>query len=224
MTHSPPPRQALSPATLLGLLLALGAPTLAPVVVSVFLGSQQTGARIAWGIVVHWINFAAVIAVVILLERQRLNSIGLRRLHWWTIPLGVVAGLAIIPISALVSKALGASADARFAAFLQALPFTTRVLLVLTAGVFEETLFRGYALERLASAFKSEWAAAAVTVVIFTLAHVPAVGLTHLLPVFIASVLITLLYLWRRDLVVNIVAHLTIDGVGLLLIPVLSHR
>ena len=71
---------------------------------------------------------------------------------------------------------------------------------------------------------QSKWAAAAITVALFTLAHIPAVGLAHLLPVFIVSVLITLLYLWRRDLMVNIVAHTTIDGVALLLIPVLRHH
>ena len=99
-----------------------------------------------------------------------------------------------------------------------------RVVIVLTAGVFEETLFRGYALERLAAAFDSKWIAGGITVTLFTLAHFPAVGFQHLLPIFIVSMLITLLYLWRRDLVVNMIAHMTIDGVGLLLVPFLSHH
>jgi len=61
----------------------------------------------------------------------------------------------------------------------------------------------------------------------FTLAHIPARLLLNrdakLLPVFIVSVFVTLLYLWRRDLVINVVAHATIDGVGLLLAPLLGH-
>jgi membrane protease YdiL (CAAX protease family) len=179
---------------------------------------------VAWGTAVHWANFAALIAVVMLMEGQRLTSIGLRPLRWWTIPLGLVAGLLIIPISGFLANALGASADAHFVAFLQSLPFTTRLVLVVTAGVFEETLYRGYALERLASLFRNTWLAGAVTVVLFTLAHIPAVGLAHILPVFIVSVLVTLLYLWRRDLVVNVIAHATIDGVGLLIVPLLGHH
>ncbi len=93
---------------------------------------------------------------------------------------------------------------------------------IATAGIFDETLFRGYVLERLASALGSKWAAGGVTVALFTLGHLPAVGLTHLPPVFIVSVFVTLLYLWRRDLVVNIVAHATIDAVALLLVPLLA--
>ena len=218
------PRQSISRATLAGLFLALIAPTLPSFIDPIFFGTTQTPVRIEWGIVVHWVNLAALIVVVLLAEQQRLVSIGLRPLRWWTIPLGLLAGLAIMALSGLLAKALKASSDPQFAVFLQSLPLTTRVLLVITAGVFEETLYRGYALERLASVFKSKWTAAGATVAVFTLAHIPAVGLAHLFPVFIVSLFITLLYLWRRDIVVNIVAHATIDGVALLLMPILTHH
>ena len=217
-------RQALSSATILGLFLALVVPALAPFVDPIFFGAALTGTRIVWGMVAHWINLAALIAVVMLLERRRLASIGLRPLHWSPIPLGLVVGLAIIPVSGLLARAAGSSSDVHFVAFLQSLPFATRLLLVVTAGIFEETLFRGYALERLASLLNDKWLAGAITVAVFALAHLPAVGLAHLLPVFIVSVFVTLLYLWRRDLVVNVIAHATIDGVGLLIVPLLGHH
>jgi membrane protease YdiL (CAAX protease family) len=92
----------------------------------------------------------------------------------------------------------------------------------LTAGVFEETLYRGYALERLTMIWGSKWAAAVVTVALFTLAHLPVVGIAHLLPVGIVSVFVTLLYLWRRDLILNMAAHATIDAIGLLLAPIIG--
>src|SRR6516162_6676610 len=72
------PRSVLKPATLLGLFLALVVPTLPPVIDSVFFGTAETSARVVWGTVVHWANFAALIAVVLLVEHQRLTSIGLR--------------------------------------------------------------------------------------------------------------------------------------------------
>jgi CAAX protease family protein len=217
-------RQGISWATLVGLFLALIVPLLVPIVDTFFYGAEQTSARIEWGVAVHWVNLAVLIAVVILAERQSLTSIGLRSLRWWTIPLGLLAGVAITALAGAVVRALGVSSDQHFTAFLQSLPFSMRLLLVVTAGVFEETLYRGYALERLASAFDSKWVAAAMTVAFFTLAHLPAVGLAHLLPIFIVSLFVTLLYLWRRDLVVNVVAHATIDGVGLLLVPILAHH
>lgn len=217
-------RQTLSSPTLLGLVLALVAPALPPFVDPIFFGTALTSTRIVWGIVAHWVNLAALIAVVVLLERRKLVSIGLRPLRWNAIPLGLLAGLVIVAVSGFLGKAAGAGSDTHFVVFLQSLPFATRLLLVVTAGVFEETLFRGYALERLACLFNNKWVAGAVTVAFFTLAHIPAVGLAHLLPVFIVSMFVTLLYLWRRDLVVNVVAHATIDGVGLLLVPLLGHR
>jgi membrane protease YdiL (CAAX protease family) len=224
MTQAPASRSPLPTATLWGLFLALIVPTGLAFLAPPDYGTRPVTAFLTWGIVLHWANLAAVIGIVILAERLRLASIGLRSLRWWTLPLGLLAGVIILPIAGFLSNAVGASADARFAAFLQSLPFITRLLLVLTAGIFEETLFRGYALERLASWLGSKWWAAAVTVAMFTLAHIPAVGLAHLAPVLIVSVLITLLYLWRRDLMVNIAAHVTIDAIGLLLVPILRHH
>ena len=224
MMEAPASRPPLPAATRWGLFLALAVPTGLAFLTGPAYGTRPTTAFVTWGIIVHWANLAAVIAVVILAERLRPASIGLRPLRWWTLPLGLLAGVIILPMVGFLANAVGASADARFAGFLQSLPFTMRLLLVLTAGIFEETLFRGYALERLASWLGNKWWAGAVTVAIFTLAHIPAVGLAHLAPVLIVSVLITLLYLWRRDLMVNIAAHVTIDGIGLLLIPFLRHH
>lgn len=215
------PSLRLRPATLVGLLLALAGPMLAFLAPSAAYGATQTPARIAWGLLIHWINLAALIAIVLRAERLPLASIGVRPMRWWTVPLGVVAGVTITVLAGLISRLLGLSGDPAFVTTLQALPFATRVLLALTAGIFEETLFRGYALERIATLLHGKWAAAGLTLAIFTVAHVPAVGFAHLAPVLIVSSLVTLLYLWRRDLVVNMIAHATIDGIGLLLAPAL---
>jgi uncharacterized protein len=58
-----------------------------------------------------------------------------------------------------------------------------------------------------------------VTVLCFVFAHVPAVGVNHILPVLVVSIFVTLLYLWRRDLVLNMVAHATIDAISILVVP-----
>ena len=214
----------MSPLTYLGLCVALGGPFLPYLFDPVLFGTAWTALRIEWDIGIHWLNLGVLIAVILFAEKLPLVSIGLRALRWWTLPLGLIAGAIILSLGGFLVSALKVGSEEHFAAFLMSLPFVVRLLIVLTAGIFEETLFRGYALERLAAAFNNKWVAGAITVVIFTLAHVPAVGLTHLLPVFIVSVFITLLYLWRRDLVVNIIAHVTIDGVALLGGPFLSHH
>ena len=217
-------RKRLSPATYLGLLLALIAPFVPSLVDPMFFGAALTPARVEWGILIHWLNLVALIGVILYAEKLPLTSIGLKRPRWWTFPLGLLAGAIIINVSGILVSVLKVSSEKNFAALLMSLPFVVRLLIVVTAGIFEEVLFRGYALERLATAFNNKWAAGAITVVVFTLAHVPAVGLMHLLPVFIVSLFVTLLYLWQRNLVVNMIAHATIDGVALLLIPFLSHH
>jgi membrane protease YdiL (CAAX protease family) len=216
-------QQPLSGATAAGLFCALVVPYLTYLFLRTIYGGVQSPARIEAGLLLHWINLAALILVVMLAERRPLASIGLRKLRWWTIPLAVVAAVIIIVVSSALTQAFRLSADQVYATRLQSLPIVFRVLLAVTAGVFEETLYRGYALERLAALCGSAPAAAALSLTLFVLMHVPAVGWGHLAPVAIVGTLITLLYLWRRDLVTNIVAHIIIDGVGLLLSPMLHH-
>jgi membrane protease YdiL (CAAX protease family) len=216
-------RPGFTLATIAGLLLALAGPPVAFVVSAGLFGTGQTLARAEWGLLIHWVNLVALVGVVLWAERQPLASIGVRPFRWWTIPLGLAAGIAITILGGLLSKLLGLNGDASFVTAMQALPFAIRLLLAVTAGLFEETLFRGYALERLSTLLGSKWAAAGVTLAIFTLAHLPAVGWAHIGPVLVAGTLVTLLYLWRRDLVVNVIAHATVDCIGLLLAPVLAH-
>ncbi len=214
----------LPSSTYVGLFLALAGPFLPYVIDPIIFGVALTPGRIEWDILIHWLNLGAVIGFVLLVEKLPVTSIGLKRLRWWTVPLGVLAGGIILSLSGIVVSALKTGGHTQFVVQLMSLPFVVRVVIVITAGVFEETLFRGYALERLALAFDSKWVAGGITLVFFTLAHLPAVGFTHLLPIFIVSLLVTLLYLWRRNLIINIIAHITIDGIGLLLIPLLSHH
>lgn len=209
-------------ATLGGLCIALLAPVLPPLVGSAAGWSEFSSTRLGWGVVVHWLIFAALVAWVMLLERRNLASIGVRPLRWWTLPLGLVAGAVILGVSGTLIATLHLSTDTRYAGYLLSQPWAIRLLLVVTAGVFEETAYRGYALERLIPVLGSKWLAAGVTVLCFAFAHIPAVGLSHVLPVLIISIPVTLLYLWRRDLVINMIAHATVDAISLLLIPAMG--
>jgi membrane protease YdiL (CAAX protease family) len=210
-------------ATFWGLILALVVPNLAYYPLSYFFGTAPLADRLELGLLVHWLNLAAIVAIVVFAERQSLASIGVRTFRWWTLPAGLLAGLAIMAGSAGVVYVLRLHGNEHVARQLLTQPFVLRLLLVITAGVFEETAFRGYALERLADLTHSRWIAAAVTLAFFVMGHAPAFGWSNLAPVFVASVFVTLLYLWRRDLIVNIVAHSTVDGIALLIAPIFMH-
>jgi membrane protease YdiL (CAAX protease family) len=205
--------------TLAGLFIALIVPVLPPLVGWAAGWAEFSKPRLYWGLVVHWLIFAAVVGWVVRVERQGLASIGVRGFRWSTVPLGVLGGVVILGVSGILISVLHLSGDSRFAGYLLAQSWLTRAMLVITAGVFEETAYRGYALERLTSMLGSKWAAGAITVLCFAFAHIPAVGLAHIMPVLVISIFITLLYLWRRDLVLNIVAHATVDAISLLVLP-----
>jgi uncharacterized protein len=205
--------------TAVGLCIALIVPVLPPLVGWLAGWAEFSTPRLYWGLAVHWLIFAAVLGWVVSVERQGLASIGVRKFHWWTVPLGLLSGVVILGASGVLISVLHLAGDSRFAGYLLSQPWPTRLMLVITAGVFEETAYRGYALERLTSILGSKWAAGAITVLCFALAHIPAVGLNHILPVFVVSIFITLLYLWRRDLVLNMVAHATVDAISLLVLP-----
>ena len=219
MENPTPNHTRWSLATIVGLLVALVGPMAAYFIGQSAFGSPFPQTRAELGLAVHWTNLAILIAIVILWEHRPLASIGLRPLRWWTLPAGIVAGIAIMMLSGIVISLSGLHADSQFVGALRSLPVFLRVLLALTAGIFEETLYRGYATERLATLLGNKWLAGTCTVILFTLAHLPAIGMAHILPVGIVSNFVTLLYLWRRDLVLNIVAHATIDTIGLLVAP-----
>ena len=136
--------------------------------------------------------------------------------------MGLVAGALILALSGILISVLHFTGDSAFAGYLVSQSWPTRLALVITAGVFEETAYRGYALERLTSILGNKWLAGLITVLCFSFAHIPAVGLDHVLPVLIISIFITLLYLWRRDLVLNMIAHATVDAISLLVIPAIA--
>jgi membrane protease YdiL (CAAX protease family) len=215
----PSVHKRLSLANGFGIFVALVVPFLSYALGLIF-GMAQSDARIVSGLVIHWVTLAGLVAVIVFWERLPLASIGLRPVRWWTIPAGLLAGLAITFLSGAFLSAIRSSSDAHYAVYLQSLPFILRLALVVTAGIFEEVLYRGYALERLTTIWRSKWAAAAVTVALFILAHLPVIGFAFLLPVAVVSVLVTLLYLWKRDLMV---AHSTVDGIALLLVPIAGH-
>jgi len=207
------------------LFVALILPFLILLVFHLYYGAPRSVIRIEIGEAADWANFALLIAIVLFAERRSLGSIGLRQLRWWTFPLGVLAGFLItfvFPLAYALMAKLGLKANEAAVKELTSLPFSLRLIVVLTAAVVEETLFRAYPIERLTTILGNKWLAGLITIIFFTVAHVPFWGAAQMIPVFMVSVLITLLYLWKRDLVLNITAHFVVDGIGFLLGPLLA--
>lgn len=83
----------------------------------------------------------------------------------------------------------------------------------IVAGVTEEILYRGYAIERLAFLTGRRWLAGLIAGAAFLVAHAAWGGAQMILVAF-GTVIFEGLYLWRRDLPCVILAHVLADLAG----------
>jgi membrane protease YdiL (CAAX protease family) len=215
-------RKGTHVATWVGLAIALvGFPVLSYAVPARLGPVAQTLVREA----ICWTLAALVLVILVRWERCPLRSIGLRRPGWRSILLGLLGFLLlsiVYGVATLLQARLNLPGSGRGMAQLLVLPVWLRVLLVVRAGVVEEILYRGYPIERIAWLSGSRWAGALVPLAIFSLAHVPFWGVAYLLVVLPAAVVLTCLYLWKRDLTVNMVAHFLADCIGIVVVPLVS--
>jgi uncharacterized protein len=154
-----------------------------------------------------------LLLLVTRLEKLPLTSIGLGTSRWWKslawglLTSAVCAALAVGLIH-LTGYGKGPSA-----ATLDRLPIWLVTVVVFRAGIVEELFYRGYAIERLQSMGLKRWAAAIIPLAIFSVAHWTG-GAANILIAAVLGAVLTLFYLWRRDLVANIFAHTLVDFVA----------
>jgi membrane protease YdiL (CAAX protease family) len=206
---------------LIGLAIALGLPFSH---LSTW-GKTYSGLGPLWGGEVAWAAFFLVILLyVVAVERRPLSSIGFRSPKISDAGIAIAALFAIIVGDGIIS---GVTAQLHLAvkpqiAALFATPFGYRAFIAVRAAVVEETAFRGYGFERITDLTGSKWLAAAVTFVLFSAAHYSGGGLALALVAAWGGLVLTVLYLWRRNLWTTILAHWLTDAFGLLLAPMLN--
>ena len=175
-------------------------------------------------IIVRELAILALVGVILWLVKAKeglpLTSIGIR-------PTGIIKSLGwgvLLAVACLAAAlacltafgALGISYGSE-SGIARSLPVV--ILTVLRAGIAEEVFFRGYALERLETMTGSKWIAAGVTLLLFTAFHYRQ-GPAGLVLVFIIAAVLTVFYLWKRDLVANMFGHFLVDFIpNVLLAP-----
>jgi len=170
---------------------------------------------------VYWLMAGLLVFYVLFVERRPLRSLGVVKPDWKSLAWGIggaaatVAGLALCYL--VIIPALGLPAQEQKIGELQALPLWFRLGLVTRAAVFEELLYRGFAIERMAELSGRRWIGALAALVLFTLAHIGYWGWSHLIVAACGGLVLTALYLLRRDLTSNVVAHWLTDAVAFLL-------
>jgi|SRR5215831_6011308 len=99
-------------------------------------------------------------------------------------------------------------------------PVSLRAALIVTAGICEEFIYRGFAIEALTLLTGKRWLSAVLAWAFFTVGHAPLYDLSTalIIPGTLGAVL-TVLYLWRRNLASCILMHVIVDVVFLVMLP-----
>lgn len=201
-----------------GLALSLGGPVLVPFASERFTGPSAAAQSIA-GQLMLWALLGGIVAIVLGWERRRLASLELRPLRAASVLSGLAAAAvlvyAVVPLASRFVAALGLAGFEGGLSTVLAWPLWLRALAVLTGGLAEEVLYRGYAITRLASLTGSATLAAALSVAIFAVAHGPLWGPGPVVSFLFSGGFLAAFFLWRRDLLANVVAHVAVDGLGL---------
>lgn len=168
-----------------------------------------------------WALGAVVVLYILVIERRPLSSIGWNGVSWKTFAYGALGAVAVMAFAGAVVvfglPLLHLQQNAAALHQMEALPYAVRFAIVLRAGIVEEVLFRGYGIERLRELTGNKYVAGAITLAFFSLAHLSHWGIAQILVAGAAGFVLTILYLWRRDLATNMVAHFLVDASQLLL-------
>jgi len=215
-------------ATAVVLCFSLIAPLLLMYIITPWLVSRvsQT-AYMAINEICFWVIALGVVAVVLYWERQSLRSIGFRSLTrkegLLALLLGILLFVLVLTLGIFIERVVGiATSTMGVVAALAKYPIWLRALLAARAGFVEEILYRGYPIERVNHLTGRIWPGALIGLIIHTAIHIPPLGLGHTVGVVLPiGIILAGLYIWKRNLTLNITVHFLIDFLALVLLPLI---
>jgi membrane protease YdiL (CAAX protease family) len=169
-----------------------------------------------WKELATWIMAGLLIALVRFGERLPLSSIRLGTAPWRQSLRHGATLTGLCGITAYVVILFTGYGHGPGSAEWNKEPIWFGTLAVIRAGIVEELFFRGYAIERLQSIGCGRVVSAAIPLVIFAATHWTG-GIPNVIVAFVLGTVITVYYLWRRDLVANMIGHGLSDFLGLVL-------
>lgn len=173
-------------------------------------------------IAAEWTVVIILVVIAFGMQKRSVRDFGLRMFGWRD--LLVMIGILVVSylVTGIVTRFVTMPAWSTPEAMgrLIAVPFSVKLGLVLTAGICEEFMYRGFAIEELGGLTGSLWLASAIAWLGFSLAHMGLYGFAPALLVPAAlGAFLTLLYLWRRNLPVCMLMHAILDGFAILILP-----
>lgn len=212
MREQPGVRAPTSSVTYVGLIVSLFGMLVIRQAVSHFWPTLTFTAAL-WKESLIWVSALALLILVRRGERLPFTSIGLGTSTWWK---SILWGFIIAIVCALVGGALAALTGYGHgpgSSPFGELPLWLITLIVVRAGVVEELFYRGYAIERLQAFGLNRYVAAGIPLIIFGVGHWTG-GWANIVIALALGAILAGFYLWRRDLVANMIAHFLVDFVA----------
>ena len=167
-----------------------------------------------------WLVVAGLCAIVFRAQRRPLSELGIRGVRWRDVLAaigGAIIGIVLIGVACRMMALLPSVNDLKEIA---AIPLSLRTALVLTAGICEEFIYRGFAIEELTFLKSKRWLSAVVTWGFFTVSHaLPGKLSTALFVPGTLGAVLTVLYLCRRNLASCALMHAIVDAVFIVILP-----
>ncbi len=133
----------------------------------------------------------------------------------------LVFSIAGIALCLVIMNVAGWKVGGGEAAAYEGIPIWVFFIMVVRAGIAEEVFYRGYAIERLTVLTGSRRVAVSIPLLIFSAGHFRQ-GPGGILISFVAGAILTATFLWKKDLLANIITHFTVDFILNVLLPLLE--
>src|SRR4051794_1994692 len=165
---------------------------------------------------------AVLLLIVVRGERLPLSSVGLKshRLGQTALlTLGIFVALGVGVAVALLLLHVAGLPTPNVPGYKP--PAVVLTLVMIRAGILEELFYRGFAIERLEWLTRNKWVAGIVPLLFFTAGHIK-LGISGMVAAFVLGGILTLAYMWKRNLIANMGGHFLIDFVPNVLLPALG--
>jgi len=147
------------------------------------------------------------------------ENLGVRRVRPATFGWGLLCFLATAILSAIVVYSFahfGIGQDRGTLAALASHSVPIILLIAAMAAIAEEVIFRSVLISQLEQAAGNSWLAGAISLAIFAGAHAAGWGPWQIVFAAVPGLVLTIFFLWKRDLWVCMIAHFLTDALGLL--------